>query len=266
MIFGKLIGGLLGFFSFGLFGAIAGVAMGHFFDKGFGQALGFDYSGERRRLQSLFFETSFTVMGHLAKSDGRVSEEEISKAEELMARLGLTLELRQQAIDFFKRGASSDFILEPVIARFVSEGGRQRNLPVLLLEFLFSMAMADGSLHPAEKDILQRTATYLGMGSRQFEQLLSMLQAQQQFGGEQFRRSGQQRPRVDELEQAYQALGVSSTDSDKDIKRAYRKLMSQHHPDKLMSQGVPEEMIKVATERSQEIQVAYDLIKTARKS
>jgi len=66
------------------------------------------------------------------------------------------------------------------------------------------------------------------------------------------------------LEDAYKALGVSKDSSDAEIKRAYRKLMSQYHPDKLMGQGMPEDMIAMATEQAKEIQLAYDLIKKHR--
>lgn len=267
MVFGKVIGGLIGFFTMGIFGAVVGISVGHFFDKGLGQAMGFDFGADRQRLQRLFFETTFTVMGHLAKADGRISEEEITQAESLMARLGLTAGHRQEAVGFFKYGSSSEFELEPAISNFISEGGRQHNLPIMLIEFLFTIALADGELHPAEKDVLTRTATYLGINARQFEKLLSMLMAQQSFAGGGSYQQGdfQQAPSVNELEVAYQALGVSSNNSDKEIKKAYRRLMSQHHPDKLIAQGVPEDMLKMATEKAQEIQAAYDLIKTLRK-
>jgi len=267
VVFGKIIGGLLGYSSAGVFGAVVGVIVGHFFDKGIGQAMGFDYSADRARLQRLFFETTLSIMGHLAKSDGRISKEEVSQAESLMERLGLTPEHRKEAISLFKAGSEEEFQLEPIIATFINEGGRQHNLPILLLEFLFSIAMADGELHAAEKDILGRTAGFLGIGNRQFEQLLAMLTAQQSFNGGQYQgyQQGSQRASIDELGNAYQALGVTSSESDREIKKAYRKLMSQHHPDKLIAQGVPEDMIKVGTEKAQEIQAAYDLIKTSRK-
>ena len=63
------------------------------------------------------------------------------------------------------------------------------------------------------------------------------------------------------LSQAYKILGVSKNSSEAEIKKAYRRLMSQHHPDKLVSKGLPDEMIQLATEKTQEIRKAYDLIK-----
>ena len=266
MIFGKLIGGVLGFMAGGIVGAIIGLMVGHFFDKGFGQALGFDFGADRERLQQLFFETAFSVMGHLAKADGRISEEEVAQAEALITRVGLSAEHRQQAINYFKQGALEGFELEPVIARFVSEGGRGHRLPVLLLEFLVSMALADGVIHPTEQDVLNRTAAALGINTRQFQQLLAMLMAQHDFGQQgQYQQGAQAAPRGDALLKAYQALGVESSASDREVKRAYRKLMSEHHPDKLIARGVPEDMLKLATETAQEIQAAYELVKQSRK-
>jgi len=264
VVFGKVIGGLLGFSAGGFIGAIIGVIVGNFFDKSFGSALGFDYSGHRAKLQQLFFETTFSLMGHMAKADGRVSEEEIAQAENLFTRLGLTPEHRQQAIALFKQGTQPDFAMEPALAAFIEGGGRSKNLPTLLLEFLIVIAMADGELHPAERSVLVRTAEALGFSSRQFEQLLAMLTAQESFS-HQYQQSHGAPTRQEELTKAYQALGVDSDVSDKDLKRAYRKLMSQHHPDKLIAQGVPEDMIKMATEKSQEIQAAYELIKKSRQ-
>lgn len=265
MIFGKIIGGVLGFFTAGIFGAIIGVAAGHFFDKSVGQALRFDYAGDREHLQKLFFETTFTIMGHIAKADGHISEEEVSQTESLIIRLGLTAEHRKKAIELFTLGSQADFQLEATIENFISEGGRRQNLPILLLEFLLSIALADGQLHQSEQDVLFKVSNGLGINTRQFERLLAMLSAQQHFNG-QYQQQGYQRaPSTNELENAYSALGMSSSDNDRDIKRAYRKLMSQHHPDKLIAQGVPEDMVNMATEKAQEIQAAYDLIKRTRK-
>jgi DnaJ like chaperone protein len=64
------------------------------------------------------------------------------------------------------------------------------------------------------------------------------------------------------MNDAYAILGVNKSASEAEIKTAYRRLMSQHHPDKLVSKGLPDEMIKIATEKTQEIRKAYDLIKS----
>jgi DnaJ like chaperone protein len=175
VVFGKVVGGILGYSSAGLIGALIGVGIGHFFDKSFGRALGFDYSGHREKLQQLFFETTFSLMGHLAKADGRVSEEEVAQSENLFSRLGLTPEHRQQAIELFKQGTQADFNIEATLSAFIQGGGRSHNLPMMLLEFLIVIAMADGDIHPAERDVLMRTAQALGFSQRQFAQLLDMI-------------------------------------------------------------------------------------------
>ncbi len=59
----------------------------------------------------------------------------------------------------------------------------------------------------------------------------------------------------------YSILGVSKNTSKSDIKKAYRKLMSQHHPDKLVSQGLPEHLMEIAKRKSQDIQAAYEYLK-----
>lgn len=263
-IFGKLIGAALGFSVAGIFGAVLGGLIGHFFDRGLGSALRVDYRAERSEAERSFFETAFTLMGALAKADGRISEAEIAAAEQLMARMGLTAEHRREAINLFKRGSQPDFQIEPQVSAFLQKARRAPLLPPMLLEFLFAMALADGDLHPAERDILLRVGRYLGMHERQLEQLLAMLQAQRQFhaGG------GQAGPRPSagpgQLQAAYAALGVDSSASDAELKRAYRKLMSRHHPDKLTAQGMPEDMVRLATEKSQEIRAAYDLVRESR--
>lgn len=269
MVIGKIIGGCLGLLSGGFFGAIIGLIIGHFFDKTVSQATRVDFGADRLKRQRVFFETTFSIMGHLAKADGRVSEQEIAQAEAIMARSGLIGEHRQQAIDYFKQGVNPNFQLEETVARFIHEGGRTRNLSILLLEFLVSMALADEYLHPAQQQILTETAKYLGFTQRQFQQLLAMFMAQRGFSRRQYSYQGYQQHsetiQHSQLAKAYKALGVNSTVGDRDLKRAYRRLMGQHHPDKLAAKGVPEEMLKMATEKSQEIQAAYELIKHSRK-
>ncbi len=258
MWIGKLLGGLIGFSTFGVIGAIIGVIIGNVFDKGYaGTFQAFSPENLQRR-QQVFFETTFSLMGMIAKSDGRISEEEIAHTENYMTQQGLTPEHRREAINLFKAGADSD--LDSLLREF-NEVCIQANVKQMLLVHLVGISLADGVFDPAEEALLRKIAQKLGFDARSFEHLVQMIRNQSHFhqqGG------GYSPSSKDDLQAAYEALGVSETATDAEVKKAYRKLMSQYHPDKLMGQGVPEDMIKVATERSQEVQTAYDLIKKSR--
>ena len=218
---------------------------------------GFNPLGTVRR-QSVFLETVFILMGKLAKSDGRVSESEVAHVEQFMHKLNMTREHRLKAISLFKQGAAADYDIHPQINEFLSVCGHSGNLKQMLLIYLIIMGLSDGQLNAAEEKLLKTIASRLGYSEIEFKQLLDMVMGQMHF-------AGGQASSVDALEDAYQALGVNKNSTDAEIKRAYRKLMSQYHPDKLMGQGVPEEMIAVATEQAKEVQIAYDLIKKHRE-
>jgi DnaJ like chaperone protein len=262
MILGKVFGAIFGFMAGRWLGMILGIFVGHYFDKGMsGLKTQQNTAGTIPLAQHPFFGTVFTIVGRLAKADGRISEEEIAGAERLMVQLGLSGAARDEAIALFKRGAAPDFEIEPQIASFLRHAIFQPELRNVLLEYLVTFALADGVIHPAEAEILQRVAQYLGFDRVQFLQFLEMLQAQQRFHRGSYSDTSTAH---DALADAYRALGVSETASDDEVKKAYRKLMSQHHPDKLIAQGVPPDMVKLATEKTQEIQAAYELIQKSR--
>ena len=143
----KIIAALLGWQVAGFIGAIIGFYIGSYFDRGLGSFSRPLSSAEQARVGACYFETTFSLLGYLAKADGRISEEEIAQAENLMARMGLTNEHRQQAIGLFKRGSKSDFSLDDSMQQFVSICGRQNNLKQSLLNDLMALALADGELH-----------------------------------------------------------------------------------------------------------------------
>lgn len=273
MLFGKLIGGILGYLVFGWPGAVIGIVVGHAFDRGLA-TVARGVGGASPELQGQFFEAVFTVMGRLAKADGRISEAEIKQAEAIITQLGLSDEHRREAIALFQRGAKTDFVIEETLLPFKQGCQRHPHLIQLFLTFLALVAHADGHLDDAEIELLKQVANTLGLSPQQFSVWLGMAAAQSQFFGGQYRQqngrqSGYQystsQSRAVPLDAAYKALGVEASVSDAELKRAYRKLMSQYHPDKLIAQGVPEDMVRLGTEKAQEIQAAYDLIVNSRK-
>lgn len=263
---GKIVGGGFGFLMGGPLGAVIGASFGHQFDKGLNQdfeSLG--YQGQERT-QLAFFSTVFSVMGHVAKADGRVTQDEIDTARAMMQQMSLDEQQRKIAIDLFNQGKQDDFDLDGVLLQFKQECHRHATLVQMFIEMLLHAAYADGVMHQKEKDLLKHITITLGFSSIKFQQLDDMVRSQRTFqqrgGGKHY--AGQP-PTQNMLQDAYTILSCSESSTDAEIKKSYRRLMNQHHPDKLVSKGLPEEMIKIATKKTQEIKAAYELITKSRK-
>ncbi|MCB1803340.1 MAG: co-chaperone DjlA [Gammaproteobacteria bacterium] len=267
---GKLVGGAFGFMLGGPLGALLGIALGHNFDKGL-KALPHDdgfASGDRERVQMAFFTATFAVMGRIAKADGRVSPEEIRMAEAVMAEMALDDARRKAAINLFREGKSTGFDLDGVLDQFRRECHGRSTLIGMFIEIQLQAAYADGSLDPQEDQVLRHICNRLGVSELDYRRLERMVRAQQAASAGRGRggRPGGSTASRPTLDDAYAVLGVTRDASDAEVKRAYRRLLSQHHPDKLVSKGLPEEMMKVAADKTHEIRQAYERIREARGS
>lgn len=263
---GKLIGGLLGLYNMGILGGLFGVFIGHLFDRALRQFNENESPEALQAIQTTFFNTTFTLIGFLAKTDGRVSQEEIDQTQQLMDKMGLTADHKREAIRLFKMGCASDFTPGETLARFNEVCGHRARLKQMLIIYLINTALADGKFDTREESALTQIAETLNFSHLAFVQLLRMLRAQETFSDNTYQQRTNHQANPDEISEAYAALGLNTSASKIEVKRAYRKLMSEYHPDKLIGQGVPEDMIKLATERSQEVQTAYDLIKKSQKN
>jgi DnaJ like chaperone protein len=265
---GNLVGMVLGYLMFkhwfaGVIGYFAGGWAVRQILEGLNQGGafgGFSFSGGGHERQKVFFESMFLAMGHLAKADGHVSEEEIQVARTVMHQWGLRPEEVRVAIDLFTRGKHPDFPLETQIQRLRDACHRQPELLRAFLEILLEIPLSSGGIETAEREVLWRIASGLGVSRVEMAQLEALARARHSFGS----RSGPAPSREFELEQAYKALDVDPGASDKAVKTAYRRLMNQHHPDKLVAKGLPESMMEAAHERTREIRAAYERIRDHR--
>ena len=274
---GKLLGGTFGFMLGGPIGALAGAALGHSFDRGLSRAdqaerladQGFD---QQDRAQTAFFTATFAVMGHVAKADGRVTSDEINLASRLMDHLGLRPQLRDMAKHLFNEGKAANFDLDGVLSQFKRECRNSRNLRRMFLEVQLQAAYADHELHPKEQEVLDRIRYALGLSQSELETIEALVRAGMRHGssgqgagwgpGSGAEPGGAAVPR---LEDDYTALELRPSATDQEVKRAYRRMMARHHPDKLIAKGLPEEMVKVATEKTQDIKAAYERIRSSRR-
>lgn len=254
---GKILGGVLGLFRGGISGMLIGALLGHMVDRFFAGIIGVN------KTQQTFFDALFSSLGHLSKADGRVTPQEIQMVESLMQQMHITGDHRRRAIRLFNQGKQPDFDLETALSPFLHASVVRQDLRQMFTEILVEAAFSSGGVSPQETAILQNVATLMRIPGPVFA---AMMNARSGAGGAYYQSGGQRAPgrRVDSLGQAFAKLGLKESASDADVKKAYRKLVSQYHPDKLVSRGLPEEMMDMAKSRVREINTAYDQIKQTR--
>jgi len=251
---GKLIGAFIGLILLhNPIGLIIGAILGHIYDIGVTR-------WRAPTMSSALIEPLFAFAGALSKSDGRVSEVEIAATEQLIARLRLDGAQRRAAVDRFTAGKQPGFQAHLAIADIKRWCGGRRDLAFLVLDLLLDLVYAEGTLAEAKLALVRKLCWALGVSDHELAALSAMkgygASAPGARGGPRATPSGTMR--VD----PYAVLGLDRNASERDIKRAYRKLMSQHHPDKLGN--VPDELKKRAEDRAREINAAYESIKSSR--
>lgn len=262
-----------------IYGAILGLIVGHMFDRGYSQDFSqmggfgrFFTDKSSFKQQAIFFHTLFASLGHLAKADGAVTSEEIRVATRLMDEMALTGDDREAAQNAFREGKAADYPIKATIEEFVESCHGRKDILQIFLEILIQAAFADGHLSRAEHQVLEKVASNLGFKRNELNYLISMYEAEIRFrqtsssqGHSRQQSSAQSYSAQNRLADAYKILGVKASEDGAAIKKAYRKLMSTHHPDKLISKGLPEQAMKIAKAKAQDIQAAYELVKKERQ-
>ncbi|WP_428310042.1 co-chaperone DjlA [Hydrocarboniphaga sp.] len=255
------IGAFVGLASGGWKGLLIGAAVGYIISRYLPPLLIGAAAGKLGQIQAQFLDSTFAVMGAMCKADGQVTRNEIEVAEALFERLRLSADTRESAIASFNRGKADGFDVDAEVAKFAQASRGQRVLHQMFIQVQMSALAADGAMHPAEHALLVRIARGLGLSEQEFANLEAMLRGGTSSSGGS---SSYNDPSA--LEAAYRVIGVPATASDAELKRAYRVLMSQNHPDKLAAKGLPESMRAMAVEKTQQITTAYDRIEKARRT
>lgn len=294
---GRVIGFILGLIFLNIPGAILFMILGYFF---------FDRPANIKKQQNdeavraftsnanyneSLVKVTFALMGYVARGAGRVNENHIEKASQIMNVMSLNPQMRKIAIEAFNSGKSDDFNLNDTISEIKSLIGNNFSFVNFILEIQVQLALSDGVLEDEEYHRLMDIAVKLGASRESMEQYIrsryNEMHFEQQFndyfrsryerGGSGYNNSGSERSyeyndsysgssgsSSSKLEAAYRILGVEASASDDEVKKAHKRLMLKYHPDRLASQGLTPEMIKLYTEKAKDIQAAFDLIKKER--
>lgn len=245
--FGKILGGGIGMAMGGPLGAILGAGLGHtLLDQNAGAGPRMPRLSPQETRQTVFFTATFAMLGKMAKADGAVSPEEIQVVERFMSeRMGLDTRTRRLAIRIFDQGKAGAVPFTAYADQFGQVFAGEYEMRVMLFELLYSLAVADGALHPAEDRLLREALGPLRLDPGVYEKI---------------------REAVPDLQKQYAVLGCAADATDEEVKKAYRKACREFHPDTVVSKGLPEEFVKFAETKFKEINAAYEAIREHRKT
>lgn len=200
--------------------------------------------------QGLFLNSLFAMLAKMAKADGVISKEEIDAVTRFISTIRLNSKDKKTAINAF-RNASSD---ERSIYQYASQYRKIASVEMrsVVYAVLWDVAHSDGVLHEKEEEILRKIPEYLGLNDSVYYQYKDRVHHQNDGNR-------------GDINKSYKVLGCNKDSSDKEIKRAYRRAIAKHHPDKIQSQGLPKEFMDFANEQSKKINKAYEVIKKSRQ-
>ena len=208
------------------------------------------------RTQQLLLEAMFLVMGKVAKMDGRVTGDEIKYASTIMQLMGLTYSERKKAINYFEQGKRPNTDVLACISKMACIIGKNSSLGNLFVKIQCRHAFVKGELRLKEKILLRNVAEILGFQKAQFLIICEEIQGC----------TGKPEPKPRRfLNNAYRVLQLEPDVEDGEIRRAYLRMMSRYHPDKLIRNNLTEESLKQAQEKSMAIRSAYETVCGYRK-
>ena len=245
-IWGKIIGGMSGFALGGPLGAILGLAAGHAIDKAKSSRL--NENEEDVGSDQIAFTTAVIVLcAKMAKADGQVTSDEIASFKKIFH---IPTEEQENVGKLFNEARNESIGFEPYASQIAALFEYKPSVLEEILGVLFVIAKADGAIHPNEKNFVRDVAEIFKFDQREYERIEAIYLSNSIEGEQQ--------------SDPYSILGLSQSATNSEIKKAYRKLIRDYHPDKLISHGVPKEFVELANEKMTKINLAYDQIEKQR--
>jgi len=246
-IMGKVVGGTIGFAIGGPLGAIAGAAFGHAYDASSDGVYLEDKSGlsTGETSQVTFFVAAFSMLAKLVRADGQVSRQEIDSIEKFMLYdLKLDPESRQFAMNIFHAATESPGTFQDFAGQYYNQFRTQPQFLDIMIDILLRVSVADGAMNKNEESLIREAVRIFNFSDAKYNVLKSRY--------------------IKEVDKSYAVLGCDPGDSAERIKKQYRKRVSEFHPDKIASKGLPGEFTKFAEDKFRDIQDAYEKIKAER--
>lgn len=244
---GKVVGGTIGLFLGGPLGAIAGVALGHGLDVVRDTAIGpeLGYTSPHHRAQLTFFVATFSMLAKVVKADGTISKQELDTIEAFMVRdLHLDPNSRHIAGKIFNAALESDESFDQFAMQFHQQFSSNPQFLELLIDILVRVAAADGEYNTREEALIMKAVRIFGFRIEYYEII------KQRY--------------VKQTDRVYAVLGCTKQDSNETIRKQYKKLVFEYHPDTIASKGLPEEFTQYANKKFGEIKDAYEAIRRER--
>jgi len=266
---GKFLGVCFGFLTAGPTGALCGLLIGNFFDKGLNEHFSKPYwhylSEKNLDTKQLFLKTLFLMLGHISKNKGHVSTNDIHMAEEIMQHMELNATEQQAARNYFNTGKQPQFTQERVIVlqTFKQKTTYNRPLLQLFLSTLYQAIQTNGCTTPSVV-LMNNILNELNLAPMHkqthiFDDFASFYT--DDYAHANYNTHYQTYTHTPHtLNTAYTELNLQPNANKTEVKRAYRRLISKHHPDKLIAKNASPAEVKAANEKTQRIRKAYETI------
>ena len=243
--FGKMTFGTMGLLFGGPLGAIIGLSLGHHLvDKKAEYSQSGAVPPKSEQAQAAYFVCIFSILGKIAKADGVVTNDELKVVDDFINGMNISETEKQFAKQVFNEAKNSNYSVEDFASQFYQINRGQPAVLHSFLDVLFRVAAADKVLHPAEEDALKKVKDIFQINDKQFSDIKSIY--------------------FTDVDRYYKLLSCSVDSSNDEIKKSYKKLVRDFHPDTIVSKGLPEEFTEFAASRFREIQEAYEKVRKER--